>query len=177
MGIQIGAKPDSGFDDPIGMLTDCHRRIERFLHILCIVAERARGRALNAEETEAVEAALHYFQEGGLRHNADEEYSLFPRLRDLTSTEDWQEIALLVSDHHHAGELHPAVEALYRAWIAEGRLAAEEEAELLSATGELKRLYEEHIRTEEETVFPRAARLLDRNAVAAIGQEFRTRRE
>ena len=31
MGIQIGAKPDSGFDDPIGMLKDCHRRIEHFL--------------------------------------------------------------------------------------------------------------------------------------------------
>ena len=24
MAIQIGAKPDSGFDDPIGMLKDCH---------------------------------------------------------------------------------------------------------------------------------------------------------
>jgi len=34
MAIQIGAKPDSGFDDPIGMLKDCHRRIERFLGIL-----------------------------------------------------------------------------------------------------------------------------------------------
>ena len=44
MGIQIGAKPDSGFDDPIGMLKDCHRRIEHFLHILCVVVERAHGR-------------------------------------------------------------------------------------------------------------------------------------
>jgi hypothetical protein len=37
MAIQIGAKPDSGFDDPIGMLKDCHRRIESFLGILCVV--------------------------------------------------------------------------------------------------------------------------------------------
>ena len=39
MGIQISAKPDSGFDDPLGMLKDCHRRIEHFLDIFCIVAE------------------------------------------------------------------------------------------------------------------------------------------
>lgn len=46
MGMQIGAKPDSGFNDPIGMLKDCHRRIEHFLGILCVVAKRAQGRGL-----------------------------------------------------------------------------------------------------------------------------------
>ena len=50
MAIQIGAKPDSGFDDPIGMLKDCHRRIESFLGILCVVVERAQGRSLTDEE-------------------------------------------------------------------------------------------------------------------------------
>jgi hypothetical protein len=45
MAVQIGARPDSGFDDPIGMLKDCHRRIERFLGILCQVARQAQGRA------------------------------------------------------------------------------------------------------------------------------------
>jgi hypothetical protein len=34
MGTQAGAKPDSGFDDPVGMLKDCHRRIEPVLSIL-----------------------------------------------------------------------------------------------------------------------------------------------
>jgi len=65
MAIQIGAKPDSGFDDPLGMLADCHRRIERFLHIVCIVPAQAAGRPLNDEESAAATAALHYFQEGG----------------------------------------------------------------------------------------------------------------
>jgi hypothetical protein len=41
MGIQIGAKPDSGFDDPIGMLKDCHRRIASLLGILCVVVTQA----------------------------------------------------------------------------------------------------------------------------------------
>ena len=58
MAIQIGAKPDSGFDDPIGMLKDCHRRIESFLGILCVVVDRAHGRSLTDEERDAVKAAL-----------------------------------------------------------------------------------------------------------------------
>ena len=58
MAIQIGAKPDSGFDDPIGMLKDCHRRIESFLGILCVVVDRAQGRSLTDEERDAVKAAL-----------------------------------------------------------------------------------------------------------------------
>jgi hypothetical protein len=55
-GIQIGAKLDSGFDDPLGMLKDCHRRIEQFLEILCVVAERTAG-SLTSEEAEAVQSA------------------------------------------------------------------------------------------------------------------------
>ena len=72
MGIQIGAKPDSGFDDPIGMLEDCHRRIEQFLNILRVVAGRAQGRALSDEEAAAVQSAIQYFRSGGQRHTADE---------------------------------------------------------------------------------------------------------
>ncbi len=39
MGIQISAKPDSGFNDPIGTRKQCRRRIEHFLGILCVVGD------------------------------------------------------------------------------------------------------------------------------------------
>jgi hypothetical protein len=35
MPIVIGAKRESDFTDPIGMLSDCHRRIEMFLNVWC----------------------------------------------------------------------------------------------------------------------------------------------
>jgi iron-sulfur cluster repair protein YtfE (RIC family) len=101
MGIQIGAKPDSGFDDPIGMLKDCHRRIESFLGILCVVVDRARGRSLTGEERDAVKAALEYFRTGGQRHIADEEESLFPRLRK-SDAKSFEEVDRLEGDHHEA---------------------------------------------------------------------------
>lgn len=177
MGIQIGAKPDSGFDDPIGMLTDCHRRIERFLNILCVVAERAGTRALTGEESAAVQASLQYFRVGGQRHNADEEESVFPRLRASASPDDLHEIESLEADHKDAATLHETVEKLYASWIGTGSLSDPDQSALLLATQQLRRLYTEHIRLEEQVVFPRAARLLSPAAIDAIGQEFRTRRE
>ncbi len=176
MGIQIGAKPDSGFDDPIGMLTDCHRRIERFLGILCLVAKRARGRALTDEEREAVDASLNYFRVGGVRHTADEEESLFPRIRTQCSPNESAELGGLESDHQRANELHTVVEDLYRKWIVADGLNVVEEEKILGATEELRLLYEEHIKIEERVVFPHAARVLSGPAIAAIGREFRERR-
>ena len=177
MGIQIGAKPDAGFDDPIGMLKDCHRRIEQFLHVLCLVVERAPGRMLTDDEAAAVKSALIYFRVGGQRHTADEEESLFPRMRAGQNTAAaLNEIAALESDHRQADDLHTAVEKLYTSWLEGKTLSTEDEQRLRAATERLKQLYEGHIRIEENLVFPRAAEGLDDAALAQIGQEFRARR-
>lgn len=176
MAVQIGAKPDSGFDDPIGMLKDCHRRIERFLDILSQVIEQMNGGALNADQRTAVEAALRYFRESGPRHNMDEEESLFPRLKGLEAGEVQADVDRLESDHGEASALHVEADRLYSNWIAAGELTPLEAERLHSITGRLLELYREHIRMEEQVVFPRAAKLLDGYAVAAMGAEFRARR-
>lgn len=176
MGIQIGARPDSGFDDPIGMLTDCHRRIEQFLKILAIVAERASGRNLTGEETDAVQSALHYFRTGGPRHTIDEEESLFPRLRAGSADDSLARLEGLEADHHEAADLHEIVEQLYSAWIADGRLDPDQDRRLRAATDRLAALYRAHIEVEESDVFPRAAEILDPATIAAMGEEFRARR-
>lgn len=176
LGIQIGAKHDSGFDDPIGMLADCHRRIESFLHVLCIVADRAKGKSLSDEETAAVDAALNYFRSGGRRHTADEEESLFPRLRTPQPSGALAELERLEDDHKRADELHALVDRLYLAWMESGWLSKDDEKLLLESTAELDRLYKVHIKVEEEVVFPHAARTLSKQAVEQIGLEFRVRR-
>ncbi len=176
MGTQIGARPDSGFDDPIGMLKDCHRRIEHFLNILCVVVERAQARSLSEEEAAAIEAALHYFRVGGKRHTADEEESLFPRMRENAALANLRELGELESEHLQANELHNAVSLFYTAWIRNGRLNSGNERQLRSALQQLMSLYQEHIEMEERVVFPRAAQALDGKTIAVIGEEFRARR-
>jgi hemerythrin-like domain-containing protein len=176
MPIQIGAKPDSGFDDPIGMLQDCHRRIERFLDILCLVAERAHERTLTAEEQSAVMASLQYFRTGGERHTADEEESIFPRLRAEPASPALERIDALESDHHEAAGLHRSVEELNTQWMSAGMLDSEQQQQLLQATRRLKRLYAEHILVEETVVFPHAAAVLQPRDLEAIKAEFIARR-
>lgn len=177
MGIQIGAKPDAGFDDPLGMLKDCHRRIERFLGVLCVVAERAQGRELTDEERAAVQAALSYFRAGGQRHTRDEEDSLFPRMRAAgVDPADIEKVGGLEHDHQIADSLHNQADKLYSAWLDKGRLDAAEESALRQAAEQLKALYARHIEVEEKQVFPCAAEHLDHAALAEMGQEFRARR-
>lgn len=60
------------------------------MRILCLVVQRADARPLSAEETDAVNAALQYFRSRGERHTADEEVSLFPRLRAASPQPDVQ---------------------------------------------------------------------------------------
>ncbi|MGC9199842.1 MAG: hemerythrin domain-containing protein [Acidobacteriaceae bacterium] len=176
MPIQIGAKPDSGFDHPLGMLQDCHRRIERFLHLLCLVAEQASGRSLTPEECAAISASLQYFQQAGLRHNADEEASVFPRLRAADPDHSQVNLARLERDHRRTESLHQRVESLYRRWMETSALSSQEQQALLSATSELRSIQTAHIQLEESIIFPRAAQVLDKAALTAIGSEFQARR-
>ncbi len=79
--IQIGAPVAHDFGNPLGVLSDCHRRVEHFLRMMITVAEQARGGALAEEQRDALEVALRYFVEAAPKHTADEEESLFPQLR------------------------------------------------------------------------------------------------
>jgi hypothetical protein len=79
MPVQIGAKAHP-FSDPTVLLSDCHRRIEMFLGALEGVAS-VIDRPLTEETRAALESALRYFREAAPKHTADEEESLFPRMR------------------------------------------------------------------------------------------------
>ncbi len=100
-----------------------------------------------------------YFRTGGQRHTADEEESLFPRLRK-SDAKSFEEIDRLEDDHHEANDLHGSVERLYSDWIESGGLGLEETQQLLSQTARLKQLYSDHIQVEETIVFARAIQVL-----------------
>lgn len=178
MPITIGAKQESGFDDPIGLLGDCHRRIERFLSALLLVADQARGGPLNDDQRSALEKSLRYFSESAPRHTADEEESLFPRLNDGSAerADTLAAISTLEQEHVQATIYHQEVDCLGRRWLAEGRLAAEDFERIWAALTALDPLYRRHIKAEESIVFPFAARVLSPSEKASIGIEMASRR-
>ena len=179
MPIVIGAKRQSDFTDPIGMLGDCHRRIEMFLNVLVRVAEQARGEPLNEEQRGALETALRYFREAAPKHTADEEESLFPRLRRIESAEVRALIARIESleeEHVCADRSHGEIDELGRLWLRNGTLPLEQASRLLTLLVQLRDLYRHHIATEEHDVFPAAAAALSIADREAIGSEMASRR-
>jgi hemerythrin-like domain-containing protein len=179
MPIVIGAKRESDFTDPIGMLGDCHRRIEMFLNVLVRVAEQAHGEALDEEQRGALETALRYFREAAPKHTADEEESLFPRLRQIESADMRALLARIESleeEHVCADRSHGEVDDLGRSWLRDGTLPPEQASRLLTLLVQLRDLYRHHIATEDNEVFPAAAAALSAADRQVIGGEMASRR-
>lgn len=179
MALQIGGQLDRTFEDPLGLMMDCHRRIERFLSALLQVVSDAQGRELRPLEREALDVVLRYFAGMAPKHNADEEVSLFPRLVEAIGDADTatrERVAGILADHAEAGLAHGDVERLGRRWLDRGRLSAAEGAQLLATVQGLAALYREHIRVEDEVLYPLAAQRLTPEALAAVGEEMAARR-
>jgi hemerythrin-like domain-containing protein len=175
----IGAKKESSFRDPIGLLTDCHRRVERFLSVLEQVGAQAHSGSLTDEKRTALETALRYFREAAPKHTADEEESLFPRLRALDGPElqtVLQRVEALKQDHAEAEKRHTEVDRLGRAWLLAGTLQHSDSVRLLQLVNELAELYRTHIALEEGEVFPAATAALGKLQLQAMGEEMAARR-
>lgn len=177
--VRIGQRTDHGFDTPIGLLSDCHRRIERFLGALVTVTEERRGSQLPAADRAVLQAALRYFATAAPNHSADEEKSLFPRLRgsaDPQAREALETVERLEADHRVADIHHTAVDELGRRWLAAGTLPPPDASALREHLVAIEQLYRRHIKVEDEELFPAAGRLLGPADLEAIGREMADRR-
>jgi len=179
MAVTIGKKPESDFSDPLGMLSDCHRRIERCLNVLAILTSQAQGSGLSAKERHALEAALRYFRVAAPMHTLDEEDSLFPRMRAQQRPELYEAIGQLQAlevDHHSTEAAHGEVEEQGRRWLTRGHLPDEAAERLSLVLDNLQAIYAAHIRQEDSEVFPLAAKLLEPSDIQALGREMAIRR-
>jgi hemerythrin-like domain-containing protein len=180
MPLQIGGRTDHGFHEPLGLLSDCHRRIEHFLQVLVTVERRATGGPLDAECRHALDGALRYFETAAPRHTADEEDSLFPRLRASGAPAAARALALVerLQDDHATAEAHHAqVDMLARRWLDQDHLDAAGAALLRQHLTALQGLYKAHIAVEDHELFPAAARVLDAAALRDMGREMAARRD
>jgi hemerythrin-like domain-containing protein len=178
MPVQIGAKTHS-FTDPTGLLSDCHRRIEVFLETLAAVG-KVMDKPPSEDTARALQTALVYFRQAAPKHTADEEESLFPRLRGREEAELKSALSTLdrlEKDHDTVSPLHAEVERLAEMYLETGSLSASDIQAFRTAVASLQEIYREHIRVEDSTVFPLAARLLNESEKSAIAQEMAARRK
>lgn len=120
-----------------------------------------------------------HFREAAPKHTADEEESLFPRMRASQHHEAkaiLSDLDHLHTDHVTAAQNHRAVDELFRRWLSDGLLTAPEFSRLSSLLHALQDTYARHIKEEETQVFPNAARILTTSDLTAVGCEMAKRR-
>jgi len=179
MAVQIGAQGQAGFDRPFALMSDCHRRIEHFLTIFQRVVDRYARVPLDQEARTALTVSARYFRESAPNHTADEEESLFPRLRSLDRRDLdalLTEAERLEREHDRAKLLHDSVDARIGRWLDAGELGEGEIGELQYELDALSVLYAGHIEFEDRTLFPRAQCVLTTEAIREIGSEMAARR-
>lgn len=137
------------------------------------------GSPPNEETRRALETAVRYFHEAAPKHTADEEESLFPRLRELRSPEvenAFSRLDELEGEHRWAEPLHAKVEGLGGDYLLHGKLSEDQVVEFRTAVAQLSAMYQRHIAVEDEVLFPVAAKSLSEADKQAIAAEMAKRR-
>ncbi len=167
--------PGAGFDEPFAMLDACHERVHRTLDLLERLRAYLHGSGCDDSARQAARDVLRYFDLAAPLHHEDEERHVFPPL--LAATGDAALVALvrqLQRDHVLMAARWAAARGALQA-LAEGSSAAftpEQDAALdLFAQG-----YAEHMRHEDQAIYPAAQALLDAPAVQAMGRDMAARR-
>jgi len=169
--IPIGQAPAPQFDDPLGVLRACHRRMERQLATLSRLRRHLPANHADDDARVAAAATMRYFDTAAPHHHDDEEASLMPRLAKADPA-----LAPLMADLTRE---HVELEAQWRrmrplltaiAARASGHLPVRSVEQFCEA-------YRAHIAREEAMLFARASEVLDAATLADIGAEMAERRE
>ncbi len=149
--------PHMGFKarrDPFEMLEKSHRRLEDHLDLL-----------LGSRPDELLPEVVDFIDRSVVRHETDEEESLFPRLRGDAKLSGL--IDTLEAEHRVLTKLHGALRAL---------LDTPEPRAIRQLGRELAERYAAHIEIEEKRLFPAARELLSPADLAAMAAEMQERR-
>ena len=123
---------------------------------------------------------MRYFAQAAPKHTADEEESLFPRLRQIHDPEiesAFSKLDHLEDEHRWAAQLHTEVDRLGARYLSTGNLSSAEGDDFRKAVASLASMYKEHIGVEDSLVFPLAARMLSNAEKIAIAEEMAARRK
>jgi hemerythrin-like domain-containing protein len=167
--------PAVGFDTPLAMLAECHRRVEDQCQTLRRLVPHLARHGSDRAAAEAAQAVLRYFEVAAPKHHADEEVDLFPALLESMAGSDAvclrEIIAALQADHLAFDGRWQRLRATLSE-VAAGHPALLDAA----AVAAFAEGYAAHIAREEGELLPMASRLLDEAVLARIGQAMRRRR-
>lgn len=166
--------PGAGFDQPFDMLDACHDRVRRSLDLLCRLRDYLHSHGCDDSARQAARDVLRYFDIAAPLHHEDEELHVFPPLL----AQGLKPVAALVrqlqQDHLHMAERWAAARGALQA-MADGPLTAFTPVQE-AAFDAFVECYADHLRHEDDSIYPVARALLDLDAQQAMGQEMARRR-
>lgn len=168
----------SSYAQPFELLSACHERVERSLQLLTRLCQHLRIHGLDGSAREAARDVRRYFDIAAPLHHEDEELHVFPAL-ELLGDEALLAVCAQLRDDHQ--RIHAQWQVL-RAQLAqldsqvEGSLPALQLEVLSRASEAFVDIHKEHLRLENQRVFPRARQGLDAAALEAMGEEMAARR-
>ena len=165
---------DPHLPTPFEMLGACHERVEGMLALLQRLRERMRAQGADAQVRQAAADVMRYFDLAAREHHRDEELHVFPPLLAQGDGAVVATIVRLQIDHLNmewrwlaAHDVLAAIATGGLQWLTPNHDGA------LDA---FVRLYDKHIETEEQIVFPAAAALVTGQPLQAMGREMMARR-
>jgi len=170
--------PSVGFEQPFEMLGACHERVQRSLDLLQRLCGHVRSQGADASARQAAHDVLRYFDVAAPLHHQDEELHVFPPLLAQAQAGGDAAVAALVRqlqrDHVAMAQYWEVARVPLQA-LAQGELEAfmpEHEAAFDRFTAQ----YVQHLRHEDDTVYPAARSALEPQTVRHMGQEMARRR-
>ena len=179
MNLQISsqAQTPAAEQDAVDMLLACHNRIRSFTAIAHRLAT-VQG-AAPAEIANAAAAVHRYYTVALPLHEADENETVYPRLRDAIAASGAPPDAVeaMVEQHGPIDELIAQLVPLWEQAQRAPQQLPDLAPQMATRCARLQELWQEHLALEEETVFPAIRRLLDPATLRQMRDEMRARRQ
>ena len=169
--------PGAGFEEPFDMLSACHERVVRMLSLLARLREHLGTVGWDASAAQAAHDVMRYFDVAAPHHHEDEERHVFPALL-ADATCPLHDVVRRLQREHLVMTTNWAVGRLVLTRIRDAHadtwqpLNAADNASLDT----FATLYDQHLKDEDERVFPAARQRAGGPQIQAMGTEMMNRR-
>ena len=166
--------PGVGFEQPFEMLQACHERVQRMLSLLQRLQDYLHDKPCDDMARQAARDVLRYFDIAAPLHHEDEELHVFPPLLAGGDAALTDLVRQLQRDHVLMAERWAAARVGLQA-LADGAVQAFT-PQHETALDRFAQCYDDHLRHEDDRIYPAARALLDDPAQQTMGQEMARRR-
>jgi iron-sulfur cluster repair protein YtfE (RIC family) len=175
MPIAISTTPTKpATEDAVDLLLACHERIRNFTATAARLAAAADPPA--AEVAQAAAGLLRYFTVALPLHEADENLSMYPRLRDAAPPEVIAALDAMLEEHRSINAVVQRMKPLLQALELDPARLHLLAGELADCARQLEAFFTAHLKLEEEVIFPAIRLYLPADSREAILAEMRQRR-